>query len=99
MALVDVQHFWLCLREMSAVMIGERPGDGDVKFLWATFTSCVKVLDMIGKVNVKVLKIILGAQAPNTNDHNNPDKYIKMICAKSEDILNEIGWPDDVGGT
>ena len=96
---IDVQHFLLCLREMSGMMVEDRPGDSDAQFLWVTFNSCVTALNMIGKVNSKVLKIILSVGAPIASDRHSPSKYIKMICVKSEGILDEIGWPSDVGDT
>jgi len=94
--LIDAQHFLLMFYEMVGMMANDRPSDNDPLFAWVTFNSCVKLLNVVGVVDGKMLKLILKAKRPTNRDEDNQDKYLRKLYDISEEMLNLVGWPQDV---
>jgi len=94
--LIDVQHFLLAFHEMVGMMVNDRPSDNNPMFVWVTFNSCVKLLNVVDAVDGKMLKLILKIKKPTDVDNDDQDKYLHKIYDLSEKMLNLIGWPQDV---
>jgi len=94
--LIDAQHFLLMFHEMVIMMAEDRPGDNDPLFVWVTFNSCVNLLNVVGVVDGKMLKLILKVKKPTDRDEDNQDKYLRKLYDISEEMLNLVGWPQDV---
>mgnify|MGYP007044125583 CR=1 FL=1 len=95
--LIDAQHFWLSLHEVAGMISHDRPRSNDCVFVWVMFNSCVKVLNILEIIDAKLLKLILKVAAPTSDDCDDPSNYLDGVYDTSEQILNIIGWPDDVG--
>jgi hypothetical protein len=98
LGLIDAQYSLLVFHEMVGMMANDRPSDNDTTFVWDTFNSCIRILNAVGAINGKMIKLILKMRKPTDSDNDNLDKYLREAYDLSEKMLNAVGWPKDVDG-